>query len=289
MFLDLWFALFYNRVRIWKKLKVAQFAFLIILFWTFPVWGDSVPTVGRDKSIVSQPDETMILISEGPFTMGSSKEDIEWVVRTFHSASREWYQDETPAQEIYLNSYYIDKMEVTNSKYKKYMKATGKPAPKFWDNPRFNKPEQPVVGVHFDEAAEYCLWIGKRLPNEAEWEKAARGRDSRKFPWGNEPDPTLANVLGLKDHHRYTSSIGNYPKGISPYGVMDMAGNVWEWTSGWYLPYPNSKHMNDTYGQTLKVVRGGSWNSNMDLARTAIRGKALPEQQQNYIGFRCVI
>ena len=76
MFLDLWFALFYNRVRIWKKLKVAQFAFLIILFWTFSVWGDSVPTVGRDKSIVSQPYEGMILISEGPFTMGSSKEDI---------------------------------------------------------------------------------------------------------------------------------------------------------------------------------------------------------------------
>ena len=289
MFLDLWFALFYNRVRIWEKLKVAQFAFLIILFWTFSAWGDSVPAVGRDKSIVSQSDEGMILISEGPFTMGSSKEDIEWVVRTFHSASREWYQDETPAQEIYLNSYYIDKMEVTNTKYKKYMAATGKPAPKFWDNPRFNKPEQPVVGVHFDEAAEYCLWIGKRLPNEAEWEKAARGEDSRKFPWGNEPDPTLANVLGLKDHHRYTSSTGNYPKGMSPYGVMDMAGNVWEWTSGWYLPYPNSKYVNDMYGQTLKVVRGGSWNSNMDLARTAVRGKALPEQQQNYLGFRCVI
>ena len=87
MFLDLWFALFYNRVRIWEKLKVAQVAFLIILFWTFSVWGDSVPTVGIDKSIVSQPDEGMILISEGPFTMGSSKEDIEWVVRTFHSAS----------------------------------------------------------------------------------------------------------------------------------------------------------------------------------------------------------
>jgi len=289
MFLDLGFGLFYNCVRAKDKHESALFAFMSILLWTFAAWGELVPDVSRDKLIVSQPDEDMVLISEGPFIMGSSKEDIEWVVRTFHSASREWYQDETPAQEIYLNNYYIDKVEVTNAKYKKYMKSTSKPAPKFWDNPRFNKPDQPVVGVHFEEAMEYCLWIGKRLPNEAEWEKAARGEDSRKFPWGNEPDPTLANVRGLKDQHRYTSSTGNYPSGKSPYGVMDMAGNVWEWTSGWYLPYPNSKHTNEMFGQTLKVVRGGSWNSNMDLARTAIRGKALPKQRQNYIGFRCVM
>ena len=285
MFLDLWFASFCNPVRIWEKHKTAQLAFLSILLWAFSAWAGEV---NRNKSTVSPTDEGMILIPEGSFMMGSSKDDIEWVVRTFHSASREWYQDETPAQEIHLGNYYIDGAEVTNSKYKKYMMATGKPAPKFWDNPRFNMANQPVVGVNFEEAEEYCLWAGKRLPNEAEWEKAARGRDSRKFPWGNDPDPTRANVKGLKDQHRYTSLVGNYPDSKSPYGIVDMAGNVWEWTSGWYLPYPNSKHTNEMFGQTLKVIRGGSWNSNMDLARTAIRGKALPEQRQNYLGFRCV-
>ena len=96
-------------------------------------------------------------------------------------------------------------------------------------------------------------------------------------------------MKGLKDQHRYTSLVGNYPDSQSPYGLVDMAGNVWEWTSEWYLPYPNSKHTNEMFGQTLKVIRGGSWNSNMDLARTAIRGKALPKQQQNYLGFRCVM
>ena len=289
MFFDLYFAPFCNHYKTWAKHNAVRLAFLGIFLWAFPAWGGLVPDVSRHKSNVSQPNEGMVLILEGPFMMGSSKEDIEWVVRTFHSASREWYQDETPKQEMYLDSYYIDKVEVTNAQYKKYITTTDKPTPKFWDNPRFNKPNQPVVGVRFEEAVEYCLWIGKRLPSEAEWEKAARGEDSRKFPWGNEPDPTLANVRGLKDQHRYTSSTGSYPSGKSPYGVMDMAGNVWEWTSDWYLPYPNSKYTNDMFGQTLKVVRGGSWNSNMDLARTGIRGKALPRQQQNYIGFRCVI
>lgn len=289
MFLDRWRVSLWSHVRFRAKQRTAQLVFLTVLLWTFSAWGGLVPDFGDNRSFASPPDGGMILISEGPFMMGSSKEDIEWVVRTFHSASREWYQDETPAQEIYLKNYYIDRLEVTNSKYAKYMKATGKPTPKYWDSSRFNKPDQPVVGVDFQEAVEYCLWAGKRLPNEAEWEKAARGEDSRKFPWGNEPDPTRANMLGLKDQHRYTSSVGSYPQSKSPYGVMDMAGNVWEWTSTWYQPYPNSKHKNEMFGQTFKVLRGGSWNSNMDLARTAIRGKAFPKQQQKYIGFRCVV
>lgn len=280
---------FWKPLAFRTKRGIVWLMFITILLWTVSAWGGLVPGFSGKKSMTSQPDAGMILIAEGPFMMGSSREDVEWIVRTFHSASREWYQDETPAQEIYLNKYYIDRLEVSNSKYKQYMQATGKNAPKYWDNSRFNKPDQPVVGVNFQEAMEYCLWAGKRLPSEAEWEKAARGEDSRRFPWGNEPDPTRANVLGLKDQHRYTSSTGNYLKGKSPYGVMDMAGNVWEWTSAWYQPYQNSKHENEMFGQTLKVVRGGSWNSNMDLARTAVRGKALPKQQQSYIGFRCVL
>jgi len=289
MFSNLSFISFCNRIRILKKCKTTLFVFLGSLLWSFPAWADLVIELSEDRLIVSQPDEGMVLIPEGSFMMGSSKEDIEWVVHTFNSASRKWYQDETPKQKIYLKSYYIDKLEIINAKYKAYMQSTGKPAPKFWDNPRFNKPEQPVVGVNFDEAVEYCLWVGKRLPNEAEWEKAARGWDARRFPWGDEPNPTLANIRGLKDQYRYTSPAGIYVNGKSPYGVMDMAGNVWEWTSEWYLPYPNNENTNEMFGQTLKVVRGGSWNSNMDLARAAIRGKALPKQKQNYIGFRCVM
>ncbi len=260
--------------------------FLVTLLWTVCVWGNVASGSSGDGSITS--DAEMILIPEGPFRIGSDQEDIDWIVRKFRSESREWYQDETPAQEIFLKSYYIDKFEVTNSQYETYIKATGKLAPKYWGDPKFNSARKPVVGVSFQEASDYCQWTGKRLPNEAEWEKAARGEDARKFPWGNEADPTRANVFGTKDQNRYTSSVGAYPQGKSPYGVMDMAGNVWEWTSGWYFPYPDNHYKSEMFGETLKVMRGGSWNSNMDLARTAIRGKALPDQRQSYIGFRCI-
>ncbi len=230
----------------------------------------------------------MVLIPEGPFTMGSSEEDIQWAVRQFRSESLDWYRDETPAHSVTLPAFEIDKYEVTIAEYSLFMEATGKPAPREFENPRLNHPRQPVVSVSWQDAKDYCLWAKKRLPTEAEWEKAARGKDARHFPWGDEPDAMNANIRGKGDNYRNTSPGGKFPEGASPYGVMDMSGNVWEWTEDWYQPYPGNEFDNDFYGGKFKVIKGGSWNSNLDLARPSVRGNALPDQKKNYIGFRCV-
>ncbi len=229
----------------------------------------------------------MIKIPEGPFIMGSSAEDVEWAALKFFSESLEWYQDEMPQQEVVLTTYYIDKYETTVGQYRPFIKSTRRLSPRYWQSEKFNAEiDHPVVGVSWEDARAYCDWVGKRLPTEAEWEKAARGDQGLRYPWGDEPEEMRLNARG-KDAVRYTSAVGSFPEGKSPYGVMDMSGNVWEWTSDWYLPYPDNQTENDMYGEQFKIIRGGSWNANLDLARTTVRGKSLPDQQQNSVGFRC--
>lgn len=232
-------------------------------------------------------DSEMTLIPAGDFYQGSSEEMVDWAAKKFHAESREWYRDETPVHKVYLDDFYIDKYEVTAAQYRVYVEKTGKPRPKYFNDPKFNKDDQPVVGVSWQEASDYCVWTGRRLPTESEWEKAARGTDAKIYPWGHQPDDTKANVRGLKDKRRYSAPVGTFPQGQSPYGLMDMAGNVWEWTDSWYQPYPGSDQKSDLFGEKFKVTKGGSWASNMDLARSALRGKMLLDRRQNYLGFRC--
>ena len=233
------------------------------------------------------PPTEMITIAPGEFTMGSSEKAILWAAKTFFSESLDYYRDETPSHTVNLQAYKIDVTEVTVGQYQSYMLQTGVPAPKFMDNDRFNDGNQPVVGVTWQEAADYCATMSKRLPTEAEWEKAARGTDNRFYPWGNEPDETKANIRGKKDGYRYSAPVGLEQYGASPYGIRDMAGNAWEWTADWYQPHPGNTHPNDFYGEQFRVIKGGSWFSNMDLARIAVRGKSLPDRRYNYLGFRC--
>ena len=239
-----------------------------------------------DKCAASE--EEMILIPAGPFKMGSSDKDIMWAARHFHSESLDWYRDETPLHEVTLPAFKIDKVPVTMRAFSKYQQATGQPPSREHDNALFNHPLQPVVSLTWKQARDYCHWAKKRLPTEAEWEKAARGTDGRYYPWGNEADALNANIRGKGDIYRYTNQGGTIPENVSPYGVMDLAGNVWEWTENWYQPHPGNQYENDLYGEQFKVIKGGSWNSNLDLARGSVRGKALPGQKKNYIGFRCV-
>jgi formylglycine-generating enzyme required for sulfatase activity len=263
------------------KIAVGMMTLLMGVLFSFFLWDNFAQAEGRD----AQPG--MILIPKGSFTMGSTQKDIQWVAEKFFSASLEWYLDETPAHKVNLKAFYIDKHEVTNEEFLTFRESVSGRNPKFMEEPKFNKPRYPVVGIAWQEAVDYCRWMKKRLPTEAEWEKAARGDDARYYPWGNEPDNTKSNVRGLEDENRYTAPVGDYEESRSPFGVYDMAGNVWEWTSDWYQPYAGNTQESDLYGTTLKVIKGGSWHSNMDLARSAIRGKAIPYQPQNYIGFRC--
>lgn len=251
-------------------------------------WADSGVLQAAGVNALPPGESEMILIPEGEFIFGSSDADVDQLVKDFFAGSRDWYLNEYPAQKVYMGAYYIDKFETTVAQYQKFIKATNRPAPKYSDNEKFNGPNQPAVGMSWKDARDYCEWAGKRLPNEAHWEKAARGTDGRRYPWGQEIDPSRANVRGKKDGFRYASEVGSFPQGQSPYGVMDMAGNVWEWMDNWYMPYPGNQHKNDAYGKTMKVIRGGAWYANMDLARSTTRGQSPPERKHNTIGFRCV-
>jgi iron(II)-dependent oxidoreductase len=214
----------------------------------------------------------MVLVPAGEFWMGSDE-----------------YPDEKPRHRVYLDAYHIDKYEVTNALYKRFMDPTGRSAPALWTNSNFNGPTQPVVGVDWYDAEAYCRWAGKRLPTEAEWEKAARGTDGRKYPWGHDWDSSKANSREIKIDK--TVAVGSYPAGVSPYGAHDMAGNVWEWVADWYDKdyYKRSPDRNPTGPSTgqYKVLRGGAWVNNPINLRTADRSSNTPDGRNNDVGFRC--
>jgi len=216
--------------------------------------------------------EGMVYIPEGEFLMGADGEE----------------PDQAPAHLIWVDGFFIDSTEVTNADYRKFVEATGHPEPPYWNDERFNGPNQPVVGVSWFDAAAYAEWAGKRLPTEAEWEKAARGIDGRKYPWG---DMLEEKLLNFNDDLGRPADVGSYPEGRSPYGVLDMAGNVWEWVNDWYVAdyYSKSPYRNPVGpGSGLyKVLRGGSWYSNQYFVRCTFRDYSDPDFRANDIGFRC--
>ena len=209
------------------------------------------------------------------------KNNISAAQKFKYAASQKSFADEGPARMIYLSAYYIDKYEVSNAQYTEFIKATDYPAPAYWDHHRLNQPSQPVTGVNWYDANAYCHWANKRLPTEAEWEKAARGPAGLIYPWGNEMNITKANFARGKTGQNFaTVSVDSHPDGKSYYGVYNMAGNVFEWVQDWYDPnyYKTSKDVRNpqgplsgiklgttgTYIDQLangkkKVIRGGSW------------------------------
>lgn len=215
----------------------------------------------------------MVLVQEGVFTMGSDNGD----------------SDEQPAHQVLLDAYYIDKHEVTNTLYRVCV-AAGKCAlptkTEKYNDPQYE--QHPVVYVNWDMAKTYCEWRAARLPSEAEWEKAARGTDSRTYPWGEEIDETYANY---KSGNGNTVAVGSYPKGISPYGAYDMAGNVWEWVADWYdANYYEASLMSSPFGPDIsqsRVLRGGSWNVDSNFLRTTDRNWYFPNYSSYTFGFRC--
>jgi formylglycine-generating enzyme required for sulfatase activity len=236
------------------------------------------------------PPPGMVKVPKGEFMIGSDKVDTEAKGVQYGNA-REWYANERPSRKISLNEYYIDTYEVTNANYKEFVDATGHRIAGRWETGTYAKGtgEHPVTNISWDDAVEFCAWKSKRLPTEAEWEKAARGTDGREFPWGNEFDKNKATSMGLQGG---TTPVGLYEDGKSPYGAYDMAGNAWEWTSDWYKRYPNNDYDDEAYGEQRKVVRGGGWGGlghytlQVNL-RTSFRNAAPPKGGYNDVGFRC--
>jgi len=239
----------------------------------------------------------MVKVPSGSFIMGSSDEEIKQVVRALGGGELgpdvQWFAAERPQHEVHLEEYYIDKYETTNEQYKVFIQATGRAVPRHWENGDYpsGQGNHPVVYVSWEDADAYAKWIGKRLPNEIEWEKAARGTDARIWPWGNTFDLTKCNVESWEGSG--SKPVGSYPSGISPYGAYDMAGNVWEWTDSWYDAYPGSKYSIPEFGKKLHVLRGGSWYHYDSLgpigARCASRDRGTPQSVSYVSGFRCAI
>ena len=235
--------------------------------------------------------DAMVLIPAGEFIMGSAKLDTENKAREF-GYSQPWYVDEHPQRKVNLPAYYIDQFEVNNAAFAKFMLTTARGNTKMLSEQIPKQPpawaDQPVANIVWQYAYDYCAWAGKRLPSEAEWEKAARGTDGRDYPWGNAWDAQRANAGGGSG----VLPVGSFANGVSPYGVHDMAGNVSEWVQDWYQPYPGADFKSQWYGETHKVVRGGGWGGIGHYAvpyfyRTSFRDYEQPARAFNDIGFRC--
>lgn len=204
-------------------------------------------------------------------------------------------EDERPRHKVTLAAFKIDRFEVTTAQYARFLSATKRNAPAFWEQVDLQvHGDRPVVGVDWFDAEAYCTWAGKRLPTEAEWEKAARGTDERQYPWGNNPPtPQLANfALGARfSYTQVLQPVGLYDRGKSPYGAHDMAGNVWEWVADWYDGGYYSKSAAENppgpASGDFKVLRGGSWSELPKYLLTYGRFNLAPTTRNSFTGFRC--
>ncbi len=251
----------------------------------------------------------MVYVPAGEFLMGSTDAEINAVLTRCSHCKREYFADELPQHTVYLDAFWIDRTEVTNAQYSKCVDAGTCRAPTAcdWGDPTYgdaSKADHPVVCVSWDDARTYCEWAGARLPTEAEWEKAARGTDGRLYPWGNTFDGSALNFCdrncelfwkdtSAEDGYARTAPAGHYPAGASPYGALDMAGNVWEWVNDWYDEnyYSRSPDRNPTGPDSgeERALHGGSWGDYWYHTRAAHRhGHGVdPTFRSNYIGFRC--
>ena len=249
-----------------------------------PVGSTGTSTVSRVVVTPPLPEEftgrdgaSMVLVPAGDFMMGSDKGD----------------DDEKPVHRVQVDSFYIDKFEVTNGKFAKFIDAIkGEPPWGFDDKDTpVAHADQPVRWVTWLDATAYCQWAGKRLATEAEWEKAARGTDGRLYPWGDETPTPAHAVFGQKEGSESLPPFSNRDKGKSPYGAQDMAGSLYEWVADWY----DDEYYATTLSQnprgpsegTQKVQRGGSYSNNPYRIRTSFRTKDIPTEARPNVGFRC--
>ena len=282
----------------WTRCSVLTVVCACSMLWNTD-WGWSADDISSGRASNSQTGEItgqdgapMVLIPAGPFPMGVPPGD------------RDGGRDEYPRHEVTLDSFYIDKFEVTNGRYIEFVRATSHRIPQhpkdvsrnLWQKSLMPESvtDRPVVNVDWYDAQTYCQWAGKRLPTEAEWEKAARGGDNRRFPWGNvEPTAKHLNYNQRWIGEKTLMPVGSYELGKSPYGIYDMAGNVWEWVHDWYDDhyYEKSPAKNPPGPETGsdKVLRSSGWQVETPLVRIFTRVKSDPLIRNESTGFRCAM
>lgn len=233
----------------------------------------TLPPTPLPSKFIDSKGVPMALVSAGEFIMGSEAGDDAKSVHT-----------------VYLDSYYMDIYEVTNAFYKDCVTIGVCSDPESGFYPYKDYSEHPVVNITWGQADQYCAWRGGSLPTEAQWEKAARGADERTYPWGEGIDCSKANYRTCNSN---TVKIGSYESGKSPYGIYDMAGNVWEWTADWYddnyYQYSISSNPLGPVSGRYRVMRGGSWSFRIEDLPTYNRRQGDPDSGRNTIGFRCVM
>jgi formylglycine-generating enzyme required for sulfatase activity len=281
------------------KFKIA-FLLVVLAFAALPIMGilrgtmltpyeeappETEETVPSEPEAVSNEEpipEEMVTIPAGPFVRGTMSGGF----------------DEQPQRTISLETFSIDRHEVTNHQYQQFVTATGHrkagPPSRYANSiGKMRGPNQPVVYVSWADADAYCRWKGKRLPTEAEWEKAMRGTDGRLWPWGNQEKPNGANWARVQDGHEVSAPVGAFQTDQSPYGVMDGAGNVMEWVADWYQESyykvaPDKDPPSPEFG-TFRVMRGGGYTTTGGDLRITSRSKMVPDFRDETIGFRCAI
>jgi len=226
--------------------------------------------------------EEMVRIPAGPFVRGTKAGGY----------------DEQPQRTLYLDTFLIDRYEVTNHQYQAFVAATGhrKAAPpsRYAKNmSRLRGVNQPVVYVSWDDAEAFCRWKGKRLPTEAEWEKAMRGVDGRLWPWGNDPDLLASNRAHARDGFDVSAPVGSFKRDVSPFGVADGAGNAMEWVADWYAEDvyrdPADRNPKGPDHGLFRVLRGGVYTSTGSDVRITSRSRMVPDFRDETIGFRCAV
>lgn len=247
---------------------------------------------GLEKEVKGKDGAPMVLIPEGSFPMGVPHGD------------RDGGRDEYPRHDVFVNNFYIDKFELTNGRYLEFVKATNHRIPQnpknatrnLWQGDTITESlaDRPVVNVDWADANAYCQWAGKRLPTEAEWEKAAKGTADRRFPWGNvEPTNKHLNFNQQWIGEKTLMPVGSYELGKSPFGVYDMAGNVWEWVNDWYDAkyYEKSPAKNPPGPETgtKRVLRGSGWQNETPTVRIFTRVDSDPTIRNESTGFRCAM
>jgi len=227
----------------------------------------------------------MVYVPAGEFLMGSTDSDAQA------------NDNEKPQHTVSLDTFWIDRTEVTRAQYKKCVQAGACQAPYYDSDFAASEATRPVEGISWQAAAAYCQWVGRQLPTEAQWEKAARGTDGRIYPWGNQRatceyavmDDGSGNGCGKSN----TWPVGSKPRGVSPYGALDMAGNTGEWVADWYddkyyVDSPPQNPQGPPSGQ-LRVYRSGLYYSEATAIRASVRGSSVPDGRESNLGFRCAL
>lgn len=271
------------------------------IFVVLVCWALLAACGARAETRTSAADgKVMVRVPAGEFVMGITPEQVKTLVEK-HGASPGGFDFEKPAHTVNVSDFWIDRYLVTNQEYKKFIDANPNyPAPDSaieqlralrWDDVTRTFPKGrdyfPVVLVSWFDANAYCAWAGKRLPTEAEWEKAARGTDGRLYPWGNDwaSDKTASGQRGALD----ASPVGKFQAGASPYTAHDMVGNVWQWTSSLFEPYPYdaSDGRQDPQTPGERAARGGMFAFGPAVSRVNARNKLEPNEKALSVGLRC--